>query len=190
MHARTAFCAILLLAATACSGPGHTDEPDAKPKKTAAKPTPAASTRMLKIGAGHHWSDTDTDGSHISGTTTVMGYAQPAKDVGLSDKVSDFPHPVWATLDVRLCADPTSTTVMSSQTPWSLGFPDSTRIQAPLISGSGVPKPEYPTDSAAVRPGSCLRGKITFSLERGTRPNQVIYDVEGRDPVEWAVPTA
>ncbi|BAC73419.1 hypothetical protein AQJ43_32995 [Streptomyces avermitilis] len=189
MHARTTICAVvLLLAATACAGPGHTDEPDARPKQATAKPVPAAGA--LKIGVGHHWSDTDTDGSHISGTTTVMGYTQPAKGATLSDDVTDVPHPVWATLDVRLCADATSTTVMASQTPWSLGFPDGTRGRAPLFSGSGVPKPEYPTGSAAVRPGSCLRGKITFAVERGTRPDQVIYDVESRDPVGWAVPAA
>jgi hypothetical protein len=190
MHARTAICVPLLLVATACSGLGDTTEAGAKPKQVAAKPTPATRTGALKIGTGHHWSDTDTDGSRISGTTTVMGYTQPAKDIGLPDGVSDFPHPAWATLDVKLCADPTSTTVMSSQKPRSLGFPNSTRIQAPLLSGTGVPKPEYPTYGAAVKPGSCLRGKITFSVERGTRPNQVIYAVEGRDPVEWAVPMA
>jgi len=56
------------------------------------------------------------------------------------------------------------------------------------LGGSGVPKPEYPSDATAVKPGSCLRGNITYSVERGTRPDQVIYGVEGRDPVEWTIP--
>jgi hypothetical protein len=80
--------------------------------------------------------------------------------------------------------------VTTSQEPWALGFPDYTRIQAPFVNGEGVPKPEYPIGSTAVKAGTCLRGKITFSMERGTRPNQIIYGPEGRDPVEWTVPKA
>ncbi|MFF3420307.1 hypothetical protein ACFYW9_37450 [Streptomyces sp. NPDC002698] len=197
MHTRTttALTAVLLLTATAtaCSSSSTDNKPRTASAKTTSGATAstAAKTSPLKIGTGHHWSDTDTDGSHISGTTTVKGYTQPIKmDGSLSHGLSDFEHPVWATLDVKLCADSSSTTVMSSQKPWTLGFPDDTRIQAPLVSGAGVPKPEYPVDSAAVTPGSCLRGKITFSMERGTRPDRIIYGPEGRDPVEWSVPKA
>ncbi|MFI6495635.1 hypothetical protein [Streptomyces sp. NPDC050564] len=53
-----------------------------------------------------------------------------------------------------------------------------------------MPQPAYPAHGAAVGSGSCLRGKITFSLEQGTRPHQVTYDVDGRAPVIWAVPAA
>ncbi|WP_326787869.1 hypothetical protein [Streptomyces sp. NBC_00151] len=194
MHTRTttAVTAVLLLATvTACSSSSTDNKPRTASAKTTSRATAstAAKTSPLKIGTGHHWSDTDTDGSHISGTTTVMGYTQPIK-MDHSSGLSDFAHPVWATLDVKLCADSSSTTVMSSQSPWALGFPDDTRIQAPFVSGAGVPKPEYPLDGAAVKAGTCLRGKITFSMERGTRPNQIIYGPEGRDPVEWAVPKA
>ncbi|MET7983029.1 hypothetical protein [Streptomyces sp. NPDC005281] len=194
MHTRTAVTAVLLLAATvtACSSSTDNKPLTTNPKTTGrATASAAAKTGPLKIGTGHHWSDTDTDGSHISGTTTVMGYTQPIKmDDPYSHGLSDFEHPVWATLDVKLCADSSSTTVMSSQEPWALGFPDDTRIQAPFVNGEGVPKPEYPIGSTAVKAGSCLRGKITFSMERGTRPNQIIYSPDGRDPVEWSVPKA
>ncbi|MFE6482410.1 hypothetical protein ACFVGN_05645 [Streptomyces sp. NPDC057757] len=196
MHARRAATAALFIAATAtaCSS-GADDKAPASAAKTSSQPsatTAAPSARSpLKVGASHSWSDTDEDGSSVSGVTTVMGYAQPVEtDEAITDSLSDFPNPEWATLDIKVCADSSSSTVWSSQGPWSLGFPDDTRIKAPLVSGAGVPKPEYPVDGTAVKAGSCLRGKITFSLARGTRPDLVIYAPEGRDPIEWAVPKA
>ncbi|MFD8736238.1 hypothetical protein ACFV06_15180 [Streptomyces sp. NPDC059618] len=195
MRTRTTMAvkAVLLLATvTACSS--STDgKPGTANTETASRATATTATQTspLRIGTGHHWSATDTDGSHIGGTTTVMGYTQPIKmDDAYSRGLSDFDHPVWATLDVKLCADSSSTTVITSQEPWALGFPDDTRIQAPFVNGEGVPDPEYPIGSTAVKAGSCLRGKITFSMERGTRPKQIIYGPEGRDPVEWSVPKA
>jgi hypothetical protein len=202
MHARRAAISVLLVAAstTACSGSGSgsgsssSDKPDAKAAPATAKPsaksTPSASTGPLKFGAGHGWSDTDTDGSHISGTTTVMGYSQPAEGVTLPDQVSSFPNPDWAVLDVKVCAAGDSTTVMVAQQPWSLGYSDDTRLAAPNISGSGVAEPAYSVDGAAVKPGTCYRGNITFDVKRGTRPNQIIYAVDGRDPIVWTVPKA
>ncbi|MGX9887336.1 hypothetical protein [Streptomyces sp. NPDC002276] len=192
MNARTAACAALLIsAATACS---NTSSDDNKAPTTAAKPTSTATTtaaqpKDLTIGAGHHWSDTDLDGSHISATTSVISYTQPAK-VDLPNTLADFPNPTWAILEVKVCADATSTNVMVAQSPWTLGYPDDTRIQAPGVSGAGIPKPEYPVESTAVQPGTCLRGKITFSMAKGTRPDRIIYGPGGRDPVTWTVPKA
>ena len=205
MRTRTTIVAVMLLGATATACSGTIDD---KASAAAAGSTGTGSTGTgstgtpttsvgegakagpLRIGTGRHWSDIDTDGSPISATTTVLSYTQPAKGVRLPDAAADFSDPVWATLEVKVCADSDSTNVMVGQTPWSLGFADDTRLAAPGLSGSGVPKPEYPADGAAVRPGSCLRGKITYSLEKGTRPNQVIYGVEGRDPIEWTIPKA
>ncbi|MCG0061725.1 hypothetical protein L0F81_00225 [Streptomyces tricolor] len=197
MRARTAACAALLIAATAtaCSS-GSTDQKAAtKPAvKASSTPTAAASAKTagspLRLGAGHHWSDTDLDGSHISGTTTVLSYSQPAPGVHLEQALSDFPHPEWAIIEVKVCADRTSSNVQVSQTPWKLGFPDDTQLQVPGISGAGIPKPEYPIEGTLVQPGRCLRGKITLSVEKGTRPNEIIYAVQGRDPIIWTVPKA
>ncbi|MFB7711600.1 hypothetical protein [Streptomyces sp. NPDC056105] len=191
MNARTALAAALLaLAASATACTAETGHTDAKAPAKAKPHAPAAPAKPLKIGTAHHWSDTDTDGTHISGTTSVIGYTQPATGVDMPDSVSDFPHPVWTILEVKVCADDTSSNVMVSQAPWNLGFADDTRLAAPLISGAGVPKPEYPVNGAAVKPGTCLRGKILFSVDRGTRPTQVVYAPDGRDPVEWTVPKA
>ncbi|MFE0720232.1 hypothetical protein ACFW23_04670 [Streptomyces rochei] len=198
MHARTtnvAALAICALALTACSGSSDEDTKATAAPRTSVEPTPSTEAKddvpqgPLKLGAGHHWTDTDYDGSHIAGTTTAISYTQPATGVDLPDEVSDFENPVWAVLEVKVCADKDSSSVLVAQEPWALGFADDTRLQAPGTSGSGVPKPEYPTgDGALVKAGTCLRGKITFSVEEGTRPNQVIYAPADRDPVEWAVP--
>lgn len=191
MNARTAVAATLLvLAASATACTAKTSHTDAKAPATAKPHTTAPRAEPVKIGAAHHWSDTDTDGTHISGTTSVMGYTQPAKGIDMPDAVSDFTHPVWTILEVKVCPDDTSSTVTVSQAPWNLGFADDTRLAAPQISGAGVPKPEYPVNDAAVKPGTCLRGKILFSVGRGTRPTQVVYAPDGRDPVEWALPKA
>ncbi|MFF5482230.1 hypothetical protein ACFY5C_33650 [Streptomyces sp. NPDC012935] len=197
MKTRTALCSTLLVvtAATACSS---SDSADSKPAKatTRASSTPTTSVSAkadtgspLKLGTGHHWTDTDLDGSHISGTTTALSYTQPAK-VDLPDGAADFPDGEWAILEIKLCADDTSTNVQTAQGPWNLGFPDDSRLAAPGLSGGGVPKPEYPVDGATLTPGECLRGKITFSVEKGTRPDRIIYAVDGRDPVTWTVPKA
>ncbi|WP_033285454.1 hypothetical protein [Streptomyces sp. NRRL F-525] len=194
MNTRTAACAALLIAAaTACSS--NTSSDDSKAPTTAANPTSGttatavAKPKALSIGAGRHWSDTDLDGSHISATTSVISYTQPAK-VDLPDALADFPDPTWAILEVKVCADATSTNVIVAQSPWALGYPDDTRIQAPGVSGAGIPKPEYPVEGTAVQPGTCLRGKITFGMAKGTRPDRIIYGPGGRDPVTWTVPKA
>lgn len=198
MNTRRAACAALLIAAAATGCSSSSDDSKAPatgqsaqaPAPTATA-TPRAAAGPLQLGTGRHWSDTDNDGSHISGTTTAISYTQPATGIGLPDEAADFKDPVWAVLDVKVCADQDSTSVLVAQDPWALGFPDDTRLQAPRLSGSGVPKPEYPTGGGAlVRAGTCLRGKITFSLEKGTRPNRIVYAPDGRDPVEWAVPKA
>lgn len=126
----------------------------------------------------------------ISGTATVLSYAQPAKDVDLTKEASDFAHPVWSVLEVKVCVAAKSSPVTVSQGPRALGFPDDTRLDAPNVSGSGVPKPEYAGNGATVNAGSHLRGKITYLVERGTRPDRIVYGAAGRDTVEWAVPKA
>lgn len=198
MHARRAALAVLLVAATAtaCSSSGDTDDktpiraakPNSKPSASASAPADAG---PLKIGAPHRWTATDTDGTRLNGVTTVMAYNEPVKmDKALSQGLSDFPDPEWATVDVKLCATATSGTVQTTQSPWALGFPDDTRVKAPMVSGAGVPKPEYPVDATALKAGSCLRGLITFSFARGTHPDRIIYTPADTDPVEWAVPKA
>ncbi|MFF7274896.1 hypothetical protein [Streptomyces griseorubiginosus] len=200
MNTRTAACTALLALATltaGCNSDSTSDDVKNTPSKSTSTPataaaaaSPSATPRPLKVGVSHKWADTDLDGSPVSGTTTVLNYTQPAKDVELPKAAADFADPEWAILEIKVCTDPTSSTVSTSQGPWSLGFPEDTRLDAPGISGGGVPKPEYPVDGARAKAGICLRGKTTFSVDKRTRPTLVIYAPEGRDPIERAVPTA
>ncbi|MFD6294953.1 hypothetical protein ACFWFU_09130 [Streptomyces sp. NPDC060235] len=194
MPVRSAAAALLIAAsATACSfaeGSGPGAGTPATAAQSGAGPSSRPATRALPFGTGSRWSDTDTDGSHISGTTTVMGYRQPAKSVSLPDEASGIPDPDWAVLDVKFCAATDSTNVIVAQAPWSLRYADGTRIAAPRIASRGVAEPLYSVAGTAVRPGTCYRGKITFSVRHGSRPTGVVYDVDSRDPVEWTVPKA
>lgn len=195
MHARRAACtALLALAAltAGCSSRSADDKAHEMPSPTAAKNSAsakaAADTGPLHFGQATRWSATNPDGSHISGTSTVLSYTQPAKDVSLPKSLQTFSKAVWAVLEVKVCADPGSATVEVAQSPWKLGFADDTRLDSPGISGPGVAEPEYAASGATVKGGTCLRGKITYSVRQGTRPNQIVYALQGADPVEWAVP--
>jgi hypothetical protein len=177
----TVTAALLLLGATACTGGGAVDG-----KASGATPTTAA--KALTLGTGRHWKDIDGDGSYIAATTTALTYTQPVKGVHLPDYLADLPDPEWAVLEVRTCADADSTNVMVAQSPWTLRLADGTKVKPLGLSGYDVPAPAYPVSGAAVRPGDCLRGKITFGLAKGSRPDRIVYDVERRPAVTWAVP--
>ncbi|MGW2770729.1 hypothetical protein [Streptomyces sp. NPDC001275] len=197
MTARRAACAALLALAALTAGcsNGSDDKPSKaadKPSRPATSETPTATATpgRLSFGSGWHWSATDDDGKSISGTSTVLRYTQPAKDVDLPKEAADFPNPDWSVLEVKVCVDAKSSSVTVSQSPWALGFPDDSRLDAPRLSGAGVAKPEYAANGATLNPGSCLRGRITYSVEHGTRPDRIVYGAVGRDTVEWAVPKA
>jgi hypothetical protein len=125
------------------------------------------------------------------GTTTVLGYEQPVSvDVPTEGMQLGLKNPTWVTVEVKVCNEAGGTIVIS-QAPWSLGFPDDTRVESLFISATGLPKPEYPASETSVRAGDCLRGKIPFIIETGQRPDRIIYETMNTPtPVEWAVPKA
>lgn len=194
MHARRAACtALLALAAlTAGCSSHHTDSKAPSTPSHPGKGSPSAKVAAgpLRFGQAVSWAHKDTNGNRLTGTSTVLGYTQPAQEVTLPKRLHSFPKAVWAVLEVKVCADSTSAPVAVSQAPWELGFPDDTRLDSPNISGPGVAEPEYAPNEASVNAGSCLRGKITYSVRQGTRPNRVLYAAPGQAPVEWSIPKA
>lgn len=191
----TLLAAALSTAVTGCST-GGSSEPtaQAKPKAPAsqptAKPSPKRNVGPLALGKVHRWGGKDEKGNRIVGTVTAVAYRQPASEVDLPQEVSDFDKPDWVVLEVKGCVGADSATVSFSQAPWALRFDDDTRLNSPQITGDGTAKPEYPVDAVKVKAGDCLRGKITFSVERGSRPIEAIYGRGEDDPVEWAIPKA
>lgn len=193
---RTILATALLttLAVAGCSTSGSEKTADTKPsRKTSEQTSPSpkqADEGRLKLGQVHHWSDHGENGKQISGTVTAIAYTQPDPGIDLAADISDYDNPDWVALEVKGCIDKDSATGGFSQEPWALAFRDDTRIDAPLISGSGTAKPEYSTQGTIVKPGDCLRGKITFSVEHGTRPTRIVWGPADMDPAEWAIPEA
>ncbi|MFE9296582.1 DUF4352 domain-containing protein [Streptomyces niveus] len=179
--------AALLLVLTGCSDGGKTE---AKTSETAPSASPtekvAPEPAELKIGAEYSW-ESDVDGYTATGATTVLSYEQPVKGTSLPGEGLGLADPEWAAVEVKVCnAGPDPISV--SQLPWSLRFPDDTRADTTGLNGGDLPKPEFPTEDTVVRADDCLRGKIPFAVERGTRPDLIVYTPSASSPVEWTVP--
>lgn len=200
MNTRTAACTALLALATltaGCNSDSTSDDVKNTPSKSTSTPATAAAARHPVRLPGPSRSASATSGQTPTSTEAPSAAPPRSSTTPSPPRTSSSPRP-----------PPTSPTPngpssrsRSAQTPpaapsrhrrahGSLGFPDDTRLDAPGISGGGVPKPEYPVDGARVKAGICLRGKTTFSVDKRTRPTLVIYAPEGRDPIERAVPTA
>ncbi|MGW1799001.1 DUF4352 domain-containing protein [Streptomyces sp. NPDC001984] len=190
MRTRTAITAVLLLGATttACSSSGGEPETIRVTVTQTATTTPGAADDAkaddgpLKIRATA--TVRDSDGTTVK--ATVLAYTQPEKGPAPPDK--ELGGDAWATAEVKVCNVQGDISV--SQFPWSLSYPDDTRIEVTGLNGGDLPKPEFPTDDVAVKPGDCLRGKIPFPVPSSKRPDRIVYAPDGSEPVEWAVPKA
>ncbi|WP_392839986.1 hypothetical protein [Streptomyces sp. LN500] len=190
--ATAAIGAAALLVLTAC---GSSDNaPDAKPATTgkakakASDTPPSAPPAPLALGTISSWKNS-YEGKAANDTAVALAYTQPARglDLPIDSVAGEFDNPEWAILEVKAC-NTKGINITVSQGPWALRFPDDTRIEAPFISGGGVPKPEYPTSDKLLRPGDCIRGKLLFAVEKGKRPDRIVYSAGTLEPVEWAVP--
>lgn len=188
MRTRTVIAAALLLAAaTACSSSGEPKTIRVTVTQTVTTTPGAADAAKvdngpLKIGAAA--TVRDSDGTTVK--ATVLAYTQPEKDPQPPGK--ELGGDAWATAEVKVCNVQGDISV--SQFPWSLSYPDDTRIEVTGLNGGDLPKPEFPTDDVDVKPGDCLRGKIPFPVPSSKRPDRIVYAPDGSDPVEWVVPKA
>ncbi|MGX1507641.1 UNVERIFIED_CONTAM: hypothetical protein RKD43_006266 [Streptomyces graminofaciens] len=157
-------------------------------KSTAPSPSASPAPTAMVIGTPYKWTNPATGETvETSGITNVIGYEQPVSVKNWPAEAVDAENPEWIAVEVKVCNE-NGDDVTVSQAPWSLGFPDDTRVETTGLIGSGLPKPEYPVDGGTLRPGDCLRGKIPFVVEKGQRPDRVIYQGGGMHPVEWTVP--
>ncbi|WP_455356356.1 DUF4352 domain-containing protein [Streptomyces sp. SYSU K217416] len=200
MHTRTA--AALLLASSAallagCGDSGSSTESKPSHESSVAPATESSSAlpsvspsqpTALAIGEPYRWIHSAApDNVETSGTSTVISYEQPVSVKNWPAEAIDAENPEWIAVEVKVCNDK-GDDITVSQAPWSLGFPDDTRVDTGGLIGSGLPKPEYPVDGGTLRPGDCLRGKIPFVVEKGQRPDRIVYQGGEIDPVEWTVP--
>lgn len=197
MRIHTIPVALLLLASlTACSsGASTTDDPATTASRAPGQGRPSAapeagpaSDSRLTIGQPYTWSGSSLDEkTSATGTTAVLGYSHDVKVSGWSSEALGIEKPLWGTVDVKVC-NTKGGTVAVSQNPWSLAFPDDSRVTPMFLEGPGLPKPEYPTTETKVKAGDCLRGRIPFVMRQGQRPDRVFYETASTpDPVEWAI---
>ncbi|MGP4008162.1 DUF4352 domain-containing protein [Streptomyces sp. 4N124] len=139
---------------------------------------------VLNMGAKKDITDAEND-VHL--TVQAVEYQQPHKGPQ-PQKPFDFQGgDIWATINVKVCNIEGDIEV--SQLPWSLAYEDGTSIDATGSTGGDMPKPEFPMDKR-VLPGRCAAGLISFPVDSKKRPERVVYEPEGSDPTEWAVPKA
>lgn len=181
--------AITLIVLTSCSNGDDGDAPApaaAAPADASESPVPDPAPAPMKIGDTHRW-ETAVEGFTAAGSTTVLSYEQPAKNVSSPGDGLGLTDPQWAVVEVKVC-NTGPDNISASQTPWTLTFPDDTRTETTGLNGGDLPKPEFPTLDTLVKGGDCLRGKIPFAVERDVPPDRIVYTAGESEPVEWAVP--
>ncbi|MEU2062891.1 DUF4352 domain-containing protein [Streptomyces sp. NPDC013455] len=188
MHARRAAHAALLIAATATactSGEPKTIRVTVTQTVTSSPSTKTAAdtdSGILKMGATKTINDTESD-ARI--TVQVVEYQQPFKGPQPM-KPQDFQGgDIWATINIKICNVGT-TDISVSQRPWALTYSDSTRIESTGSSGGDMPKPEFPMDKV-VKGGRCAAGLIAYPVPSSKHPERIVYEPDGREPIEWAV---
>ena len=184
-----AIAATLLLTLTACSTSGEPEKVTVTVTQTVtAAPsanTSAAQDATHQMGATKDVNDSQNN-VHI--TVQALAYQQPYKGPQ-PEAPQDFQGgDTWATADVKVC-NVKGINITVSQFPWSLAYSDGTSINTTGSTGGDMPKPEFPMDKV-VKPGRCARGLLAFPVPGNKRPERLVYQPEGSDSTEWAIPKA
>ncbi|MFK4122921.1 DUF4352 domain-containing protein [Streptomyces longwoodensis] len=138
----------------------------------------------LNLGAKVGVDDDTTPG--LLASVQALSYTQPVKNI--EAPTDSQGGDIWAAADVKVCNAGTADFSVS-QFPWHLTYADGTNIEVTGSSGGDMPKPEFPMDRT-VNPGNCARGKIAYPVPSSKRPEHLVYEPEGTEPIEWAIPKA
>ncbi|MEU0965665.1 hypothetical protein ABZ357_09645 [Streptomyces sp. NPDC005917] len=195
MHARTAACAALLLAAsaTACSSSGEPETIRVTVTQTAPADAKAGTDTTdqpktatgAKLGTGQKFSfEGDEEYDPMAGNATVLSYQQPVHASVTAAEEFNQPGYVWAALEVKVCG--TKGDFTTSSTPWTLSYNDGTRIEPSGTTYEDFPKPEYVQD-APISAGDCSRGKIVYAVPGKQRPAQVLYTTDDSPTLRWSL---
>ncbi|MFG2813596.1 DUF4352 domain-containing protein [Streptomyces sp. NPDC048410] len=191
MRSRTAACAVLLIAATAtaCSSSGQPAPRVTVTRTVTASPDTEATANpndaVLTMGAKKAIDDAE---NHVHATVQAVEYQQPYKGPQ-PQKPEDFQGgDTWATVSVKVC-NVNGADITVDQTVWSLAYEDGTSVEVTGGTGGDMPKPEYPMDKT-VKPGRCAAGLVAFPVSSKKRPERVVYEPDGTEPIEWPIPKA
>ncbi|MFC4609736.1 DUF4352 domain-containing protein [Streptomyces maoxianensis] len=192
MRTRTTAAAAtaLLLALTACSSSGKPEKITVTVTQTVTaapgKEADAARTdSALKMGTKKDVVEPEND-LHV--TVQALAYQQPYKGPQPQPPEDFQGGDTWSTADIKVC-NIKGADIHVSQFPWSLAYSDGTTIDITGSSGGDSPKPEFPMDKT-LKSGRCARGLIAFPVPSDKRPESLVYEPEGSQPTEWAIPKA
>ncbi|MET7700325.1 DUF4352 domain-containing protein [Streptomyces sp. NPDC005485] len=130
-----------------------------------------------------------TDAEHnLHFTVQALEYQQPYKGPQPQNPEDFQGGDTWATARVKVC-NKAGANLTIDQSPWSLAYVDGTSIEITGSSGGDMPKPEYPMDTT-LKPGRCAAGLIAYPVTSKKRPARLVYEPEGSEPTEWAIPKA
>ncbi|MEV5442605.1 DUF4352 domain-containing protein [Streptomyces sp. NPDC052644] len=190
MRIRTAAVPVVLFvaaSATACGGSGEPKVTVTVTQTVTATPGPRAAAAepdgVLKMGAKKDVVDAEND---IRITVQALAYQQPYKGPQPQPPEDFQGGDTWATADIKVC-NIKGSNVSVSQFPWSLAYSDGTTIDITGSTGGDMPKPEFPMDKT-LKPGRCARGLIAFPVPGDKHPEHLVYEPEGSEPTEWAIP--
>ncbi|MFE2532109.1 hypothetical protein [Streptomyces sp. NPDC059371] len=186
----TVTVALLLAAATGCTGDGATARPTTKPGTTRAADTnTSAKPRPDPEGPrafGRPFTYT-TDGATMA--MTALRYEQGKFHFRRSaDEESGASGYTWAAIEIKACLKNGFAVVTRNS--WVLAYADGTRIKPSSVTYDDFPRPEYPR-MATVKAGTCVHGKTVFAVPAKQRPVRVLYtSTTPEKPAEWSVPKA
>lgn len=198
MNTRTAITAgtglLLAVGLAGCSGSSGNDakaspstSPTASPSTTTVVPTPTPSPTLSVLAVGQPWAWSNDSGA--TGSTTVLGYKQPALQSDPPGTELGVPAgSQWGRLDIKVCQT-AGPSIGVSQDPWHLQFADGSQADNTGLNGGDFPEPEFPQDGT-VTAGHCARGGIMFPVPKGQRPIGIAYSPDSNpEPVYWAIVT-
>ncbi|MGW3911437.1 hypothetical protein ACWEBX_07885 [Streptomyces sp. NPDC005070] len=186
----TVTVALLLAAATGCTGSGNTAKPitesgttQAAEKSTSADPsTDPKGPRAF----GRPFAYT-TDGATMA--MTALRYEQGQLHSRRSaDEEFGTTGYTWAVVEMKACLKNGFAVVTRNS--WVLAYANGARIKPSSVTYDDFPRPEYPR-MATVKAGTCVRGKTVFAVPGKQRPVRVLYtSTTPEKPAEWSVPKA
>jgi hypothetical protein len=116
---------------------------------------------------------------------TAYRYRQPvAKSAPEPDGQPGYE---WGALDVKVCAAADAPESAISNEPWTLRYADATGAGPSSTGYDSFPKPEYIWGEEQLRPGSCVRGWITFPVPEKQRPVTAEYATLDGEFAAWSL---
>lgn len=157
---------VVSLGLSGCTG-GSTD------RSTPPTTAPSVGPLLGTFAIGQRATLPDGDGVQVHGFSA---------DITPSNQFSrPRPGSTFAVIDVEACSGPSPTPGgLLNPFFFHLVMPDTSTVQA------GIPVKDPPLNVAALTPGECRRGFVTFEVPSGVTPVEVVYGIPEAS-IRWTV---